>query len=155
MGKANRFRLEIVTEREIAHHLEERKVSSCRPDDVDVNRADTFLHRYRTFPGRYLLSQEIRLERDHTGVVQQQRRIRWDQRGRGTNDVFLASKIIKKRATKLIGIHKKRKVSRFVRESRRSQNGRQLKASVPPAVSHSQLCDTSWYSVRHIGICSP
>ena len=48
VGHLDRARLEVVAEREVAHHLEERQVAVGRADHVDVDRAEAALDRRQT-----------------------------------------------------------------------------------------------------------
>jgi hypothetical protein len=75
--------LEIVTEGEVAAHLEERSVPRGLADLVDIDGADDLLHARRARERRRRDAQEVRLERHHPGVDQQQRRVVGDQRRRG------------------------------------------------------------------------
>ena len=51
-GVANRLGLEVITEGEVAVHLEERVVPGGLADLVDVERPDTLLHAGRPLEGR-------------------------------------------------------------------------------------------------------
>lgn len=77
--------LEVVTEGEVAAHLEEGAVPGGLADLFDVRCAHALLHAGGTRPGRGDLAQEVRLEGDHArgdqqegGVVRDQRRRRHD-----------------------------------------------------------------------------
>ena len=61
--------LEVVAEREVAHHLEEGEMPRGLADLVDVDRAEDLLHRGQPRGGRRLLTAEERLERLHPAVV--------------------------------------------------------------------------------------
>ena len=52
VGHLHRARLEVVAEREVAHHLEERHVALGRADHVDVDGAEAALHRRQARTGR-------------------------------------------------------------------------------------------------------
>ncbi len=74
--------LEVVAEREVAAHLEERAVPGGLPDLLDVQGADALLHAGGARELRLDLAEEVRLERHHAGVDQQQGGVVGDQRGR-------------------------------------------------------------------------
>ena len=57
--------LEVVAEREVAHHLEEGEVTRRLADLVDVDGAEALLDRRQTRRGRRLVAAEVRLERLH------------------------------------------------------------------------------------------
>ena len=75
----DRFLLEVVAEREIAEHLEERVMPQRRPDVVEVvvlaADAHALLRRRRARVGALLLAEEDVLELVHPGVGEEQRRI--------------------------------------------------------------------------------
>jgi hypothetical protein len=72
VGPTHGIRFEIVTEREVAQHLEERHMSGGRPDDVDIDGPNRLLHRHRPVVRRLFLTQKVGLERHHPGVDEQQ-----------------------------------------------------------------------------------
>ena len=76
--------LEVVAEREVAEHLEERQVPRGGADDLDVGRAEALLDRREPVVRRRLLAGEIGLERMHPRRREQHRRVvaGRDQRGR-------------------------------------------------------------------------
>ena len=74
----HRLGLEIVTEAEVSHHLEERDVPGGGADDVDVDRSNRLLDRCCAVERSGLLTEEVGLERDHACIRHQQRRIRRD-----------------------------------------------------------------------------
>src|SRR5256885_14126777 len=78
----DRSLLEVVTEGEVAAHLEERGVARRLADLVDVEEAHTLLHADRALPRRWLLTEEVLLERRHARDREQRRRIVGDQRCR-------------------------------------------------------------------------
>jgi hypothetical protein len=66
--------LEVVAEREVAHHLEGGAVAEV-PHGFDVGRAETALHGDRAVRGRRLLAEEVGLELLHPGAGEQRCRI--------------------------------------------------------------------------------
>ncbi len=101
----DRARLEVVAEREVAHHLEERHVALGRPDDVDVDGAEAALHRGEARSRRRRLAQEVRLEGLHAGGREQHRLVerRRYERGRGHGDVAALHEELRERAADLVG----------------------------------------------------
>jgi hypothetical protein len=76
--------LEVVAEREVAEHLEERQVSIRVPDVLDVVGAEALLHRCRARERRRRVAQEVRYELVHPRVREQEPGLgRRDQRRRG------------------------------------------------------------------------
>src|SRR5262249_36796987 len=75
----DRALLEVVADREVAEHLEEREVPMRRADDVDVDRAKALLTARQARVRRLLLPEEVRLERVHPGGREQHAGI--EQRG--------------------------------------------------------------------------
>ena len=73
--EGNRPFLEVVTERKVARHLEERRVTRSLADLFDVQGAHDLLRAGRAGIRRRRFSEEIRLEGHHAGVDEQQRRI--------------------------------------------------------------------------------
>ena len=71
-GSLDRAFLEVVAEGEVAVHLEERAVPVGLADLFDVERADALLDADRTRVRRRLLTEEVRHERHHAGVDEQQ-----------------------------------------------------------------------------------
>ena len=71
--------LEVVAEAEVAEHLEEDEVALRAPDIVEVvvlaAGADALLRADGPLVRRALVAEEVRLERDHPGDVEQQRRV--------------------------------------------------------------------------------
>ena len=82
-GEADGLFLEVVTEREVAVHLEESAVPRGLTDLVDVRRPDALLYAHRARIRRCALPQEERHELHHAGVDEQQVRV-VDGRQRGT-----------------------------------------------------------------------
>ena len=74
-GELDRLFLEVVAEREVAVHLEERAVPAGLADLVDVGRAQALLHADGSRKRRGSLTQEVRDELDHAGVDEQQIRV--------------------------------------------------------------------------------
>ena len=72
-GEADGLLLEIVTEAEVAQHLEEREVSRGRSDDLDIRRAERLLAGRDPRMRGSLGSGEIGLERMHPGHREQRR----------------------------------------------------------------------------------
>ena len=68
--------LEVVADREVAEHLEERQVPGGVADVLDVGRAKALLHRRQARVGRLLLAAEVRHERVHARRRQQDRGVR-------------------------------------------------------------------------------
>ena len=73
--RLDRLLLEVVADREVAEHLEERQVARGVADVVDVRRAEALLHGRQAWMGRLLLAAEVRHERVHPGRRQQDRRV--------------------------------------------------------------------------------
>src|SRR5207344_1121958 len=89
--EVDRAVLEVVADREVPEHLEERQVARGQPDRVDIRRAKTLLRRCEPPRGRLLEPEEVRLERLHSGGRQKDRRImsRGHERARGPPQVSL------------------------------------------------------------------
>ena len=79
-GEGDGAFLEVVAEGEVAAHLEERRVTSGLADLLDVEGAHDLLHAGRALVRRHGLAQEVRLERDHARVDEQQCRVVEQQR---------------------------------------------------------------------------
>ena len=99
--------LEVVADREVAEHLEEREVPVGRADVVDVDRAEALLARRQAVVRRRLLAQEVRLERVHPGADQQRRRVvlGGDERRRRQPPVVALLEELEKCAANLVGRH--------------------------------------------------
>jgi cysteine synthase A len=67
--------LEVLPEREVAEHLEERQVMSVEPDLVDVLRPEALLRRRRQRRGRRFAAEEVRHLRLHPRGRQQRRAV--------------------------------------------------------------------------------
>ncbi len=72
-GEFDRLALEVVAEREVAEHLEERQVPGGVADVVDVHRAKHLLAARQARRGRRLLAEEVRLQRVHPRHGEQRR----------------------------------------------------------------------------------
>ena len=81
----DRLALEVVAEREVPEHLEERQVACGVADVVDVDRAKDLLAARQARRRRGLLAEEVGLQRVHPGDRQQRRGVvrGWHERGRG------------------------------------------------------------------------
>ena len=66
-GEVDRALFEVLPEREVAEHLEERQVRAVEADVVDVGRPEALLHRRQQRRGRRLLAEEERHQRLHPG----------------------------------------------------------------------------------------
>jgi hypothetical protein len=85
----DRVALEVVTEREVAVHLEEGAVPAGLADLVEVGGAHALLHRGRPRPRRGLLAAEVGHEGNHPGHDEQQVRVVERQRRAGHDGVPL------------------------------------------------------------------
>ena len=74
-GVVDRLLLEVVADREVAQHLEERQVASGQPHLVDVRGAKALLAGGQARMRRLLLAQEVGPQRLHAGGRQQHRRV--------------------------------------------------------------------------------
>ena len=97
--------LEVVAEREVAAHLEERAVPGRLADVLDVGGADALLHAHRPVVRRRLLTEEVRLERHHPRVHEQQRRVVDDQGRRGYGGVRGGLEVRHEPSPDLRGVH--------------------------------------------------
>ena len=97
--------LEVVTEAEVAAHLEEGAVPGGLADVLDVGRAHALLHAGRPRPRRRLLAQEVGLERHHARVHEQQGRVRHQQRRGGHGLVTGRLEVRDEAAADLGGVH--------------------------------------------------
>ena len=73
--------LEVVTEGEVAQHLEEGAVAGGLADLVDIEGTDALLDAGGAFPRGRLGAHEVGLERHHAGIDEQQRGVVVQQRG--------------------------------------------------------------------------
>src|SRR5581483_11417574 len=87
----DRALLEVLAEREVAEHLEERQVEGVEPDDVDVDGAEDLLRGRRERGRRLLTAEEERHLRLHPGAREERRVIvgARDERVRGAAQVAL------------------------------------------------------------------
>ncbi len=93
-GEVDGAFLEVVAEGEVAVHLEERAVPGGLADLFDVEGAHALLHAHRTVVGGVLRTGEVRLERHHAGVDEQQGRVVVDQRRRGHDRVAARREVV-------------------------------------------------------------
>ncbi len=105
-GQRDRVVLEVVAEREVAEHLEERVVPERRPDVVEVvvlaADAHALLRRRRARVGAALPSEEHVLELVHPGVGEEQRRVAVrHQRGARDDAVAVSFEVAKERRAEL------------------------------------------------------
>ena len=105
-GERDRAFLEVVAERPVAEHLEERRVPRRLPDFFDVERPHALLHVRHPLPRRRLLAEQVRLERLHSGDHEQQRRVFGDQAGRGHDGVPLRLEVREEPAGDLSRLHR-------------------------------------------------
>ncbi len=92
VGPRNRLLLEVVAEGEVAEHLEEGEMSGRGAHDVDVDRACHLLDRRRSGIRRFLLPEQVRLERHHPRIGEQQRGVDRNQRRRWHDGVAAIGK---------------------------------------------------------------
>ncbi len=104
-GKRYGLFLEVVPEREVPQHLEERGVPGGLADFLDVRRPDALLRARRARIGRRQLAEEIRLERHHSRIDQKQRGIVGDQAGRRHDGVPAPLEVGKETADDLCRLH--------------------------------------------------
>ena len=102
--------LEVVAEREVAHHLEEGQMPFRASDLVEVvvlaAGTNTLLHRDGARERRRLLSGEVGLERHHPGHGEEQRRVVRDQRRRRLVAVGALDEEVGERLADLIRLHR-------------------------------------------------
>ena len=109
-GEGHRVGLEVVAEREIAQHLEERVVARRRSDVLQVvvlpAHAHALLRGRRPLVIPLLTAQEQVLELVHPGVGEQQRRVVGRDEGRAGDDlVALAREEVEERGADLVRGH--------------------------------------------------
>src|SRR5439155_3089847 len=97
--------LEVVAEREVAEHLEEREVPVRVADVLDVAGPKHLLHGGRATIGRLGETKEERLELIHPGVREQQRGVVRDQRGGGHDPMLPLLEEPEERLSDLAGPH--------------------------------------------------
>ena len=113
-GEPDRAFLEVIAERPVAEHLEERAVPGGLSDLFDVERADALLDVGRALERRRLLAEQVGLERLHAGDDEQQRGIVGDEVGRGHDGVPLRLEVRQETAGDLCRLHQR---SSFTRSS--------------------------------------
>ena len=99
-ANADRLALEVVAEREVAEHLEEREMPRGRADDLDVGGAERLLAGRHARVRRALLAEEVRLQRVHPGDREQRRGVvlgRDQRRGGQPQVVALLEELVKVR----------------------------------------------------------
>ncbi len=104
-GVTDRAFFEVVPKGKIAVHLEEGAVARGLADLLDVEGAHALLHRRGPWPGRGLLTGQIRDEGHHSRDREQERGIGADQRGAGDDGVAFAAKERKPTTADLSGFH--------------------------------------------------
>ena len=104
-GERDRVLLEVVAEGEVAVHLEERAVARGLADLLDVTGADALLHARGAIPLRGLLTEEVRLERHHARVDEQQVGVVVDERRGGHHRVAVLLEEGEPAAPDLSGFH--------------------------------------------------
>ena len=111
-GVPDRAFLEVVAERPVAEHLEERGVPGGLADLLDVQRAHALLHVGHPPVRRRLLAEQVRLERLHARDDEQHRGIIGDQGGRRHDGVPLLLEIGKEAAGDLCRLHQRPSLGR-------------------------------------------
>ena len=106
-GVGDRPLLEVITERPVAQHLEERRMPGGLPDLFDVQRAHALLHVRHPPVRRRPLAEQVRLERLHARDDEQHRGIVGYQGGRGHDGVSLLLEIGKEAAGDLCRLHQR------------------------------------------------
>ncbi len=99
------FRFEVVPEREIAEHLEERQMAYRAAHPVDIRRPEALLAGSRA-PEVALYAQEIGLERNHPGGGEKKRGVPLGDQGAGRNDGMVQRcEILKESLPQLMARH--------------------------------------------------
>ena len=106
-GVRDRHVLEVVAERPVAQHLEERRVPGGLADFLDVAGPHALLHVRRPPERRGLLAEQIRLERLHSGDDEQHRGIVGHQAGRWDDRVPVLLEIPQEAARDLCRLHQR------------------------------------------------
>ncbi len=100
--------LEVVTEAEVAEHLEEHQVALGAPDVVEVvvlaAGSGALLAADRALVRRHFVADEVRLERHHAGDGEQHRRIVRDQAGRRHHRMSSCSEEVEEGVAQLVGV---------------------------------------------------
>ncbi len=104
-GEVDGLALEVVAEREVARHLEEGVVAGGDADLVDVEGAHALLDAGRAGERRRLLAEEVRLERHHAGVDEEQVGIVEQQRGAGHLGVAGLDEVVQKTLPDFMRLH--------------------------------------------------
>jgi hypothetical protein len=104
-GQLDGALLEVVADREVAEHLEEREVPRGRADVLDVGRAEALLARRQAVVRGLLEPEEVRLERVHARGREQDRGVERgrDQRARGQAPVVAGREEAQERLADLVG----------------------------------------------------
>ena len=101
----DRALLEVVTEGEVAAHLEEGAVASGLAHVLDVGGAHALLDARSPVVGRRLLAQEVGLERHHARRHEEQVGVVGEQRGGGHHGVSGGLEVREEAAADLGGVH--------------------------------------------------
>ena len=110
--------LEVVAEAEVAQHLEEGEVSRRATHLVEIivlaAGPDHLLDADGTRVRRRLLTQEVRLERHHPGVGEQQGGVMGNEAGRRHHGVIASDEEVGEGAAELVGFHQQRCSTRIM-----------------------------------------
>ena len=104
-GHGDGVGLEIVTEAEVAEHLEEGAVIRVGPDDLDVRGPEALLNGGGPGPRCRLLAQKVRLERHHAGDREEDRGIVGNQAGGGDDTVAPVREEAREGRPQSVGVH--------------------------------------------------
>ena len=119
--------LEVVTEAEVAEHLEEHEVALGAADVVEVvvlaAGAGALLRADGPLVRRLLVADEVRLERHHAGHVEQHRRIVRDETRRRDRRVALGREEVPERIAELVRAHRLHRAQRWGAQGRVAQEG--------------------------------
>ena len=126
-GPRDRLILEVVAEREVAEHLEERAVLGVRADVFDVLGSEALLHRCRPRERSWLLTEQVPLERHHPRDGEHQRWIVRDQRCRRDHAMTALLVEAQERPTDLVDAHRARLPAEHA--GQRACNGYRLRAA--------------------------
>ena len=97
--------LEVIPKREVSKHLEEREMRVIT-DLIDISGAEALLDRSQARARRRRLAEEVRLEGNHSGAGEEQRRIAGRNKRRTRNfQVAVPNKVIEETTTDLAGVH--------------------------------------------------